>query len=327
MILEQFSKLKFAKFEIALQSQSEAILPALIGSTLRGAFGHALKAISCCVQHQNCSRCLLSDVCNYTTIFEPTSHSKLKDIPRPFIFEPPVPPLTSEISENKTLKIRVPENGKISFGLILLGDAIDKLPYFIYAFELMARHGFGINRQPFSISEVFQIDATDKRNLIYTPKMEMIMPFQKNDLFELTAKRIEDFGTSNTLKIRLQTPLRIRQNGLLLEKLDFAEFFKRCSLRLKFLSESYGCAFEYDYRSLIEKAEKIKLISARVWQHESSRRSNRQDKKLEMDGLLGELVYESKDLFAFMPFIAACEILHIGSASSLGLGKFQINTN
>jgi hypothetical protein len=60
-ILDQFSKLKNFRFEIVLQSHGEAVLPALIGSTLRGAFGHALKAISCSVQHQDCESNALCD--------------------------------------------------------------------------------------------------------------------------------------------------------------------------------------------------------------------------------------------------------------------------
>ncbi len=149
-IPRQFSHLQIARFEIVLQSETETILPALFGSTLRGAFGHALKAISCCVQHQDCSRCFLSGVCNYTTIFEPTSNNKLKDIPRPFIFEPPVPPLTKEISENQTLKIRVPEKGKISnscrleFLLLLLKIYKKTIRFFGLIFIKQLFCGFGL---------------------------------------------------------------------------------------------------------------------------------------------------------------------------------------
>jgi len=128
-ILNQLRNLPVSRFEVVLQSNSEAVLPALIGSTLRGAFGHALKAISCSVPHRDCGKCFLSEVCLYTTIFEPTSNSKIRDLPRPFIFEPPIPPLTREISENQTLKLRVVEKGKITFGLTLIGEAAKKLPY------------------------------------------------------------------------------------------------------------------------------------------------------------------------------------------------------
>jgi hypothetical protein len=112
-ISEQFSRIRVSRFKIVLQAGGEAVLPALMGSTLRGAFGHALKAISCSVSHQNCEKCFLSEVCLYPTIFEPTSASKNRDVPRPFVFQPPVPPLTREISAGKILKLRIAEGASL----------------------------------------------------------------------------------------------------------------------------------------------------------------------------------------------------------------------
>jgi hypothetical protein len=325
-LLEQFKNLKISRFEIVLQSQSEAVLPTLIGSTLRGAFGHALKAISCSVKHQDCEKCFLSEVCLYSTVFEPTSSSKIKDIPRPFIFDPPIPPFTRDISENQTLKLRIAEKGKISFGLTLIGESVKKLPYFIYAFELMARHGLGVNRQSFSIAEVFGIDANNSKHSIYTPNLSKILPFEKTSLAELVEHRAKGLTLSNSLKIVFQTPLRIRRNKELLENLTFAEFFKQCSLRLKFIAENYGSRLEYDYQTLAKQSEKIKTTSANIWRHKFLRRSNRQDRTFDLDGMLGEIEFQG-DFAGFLPFITASEFLHIGSASSLGLGKFAITAN
>lgn len=326
-ILRQFSALKVSRFEIVLRAQGEAVLPALIGSTLRGAFGHALKAISCSVAHQNCEICLLSEACLYPTIFEPTSNGKMKDIPRPFIFEPPVPPLTREISAHQTIKLRVADKGKISFGLVLIGEASQKLPYFVYALELMARHGLGVERQSFSVAEVFQIDAKNSKTSIYTPERIKILPFPETDLAEFVRHRTGEIETSENLKIFMQTPLRIRRNKKLLEKITFVEFFKQCSLRLKFLLEGYGCALEYDYQTLMKNAEKVEVISDQLWRYQLSRHSNRQNKKFGLDGMLGEIEFNGGDFSKFLPFIAACEILNVGSASSLGMGKYKIDIN
>ncbi len=322
-ILNQLKHLPVSRFEIVLQANSEAVLPALIGSTLRGAFGHALKAISCSVQHQDCERCFLSEVCLYPTIFEPTSTSKIRDLPRPFVFEPPIPPLTREISENQILKLRVAGKGKISFGLILIGEAAKKLPYFVYAFELMARHGLGATRQSFAISEVFHTDASDCKTLIYAPHLLKVLSFQETNLAELIEQRLSKIKLTNNLKIQFQTPLRIRRNRELLEKITFGEFFKQCSLRLKFLSENYGSRLEYDYLALMKNAEAVETVSDGLWRHESSRRSNRQDKTFDLDGMLGEIDFQNDNFSCFLSFIAAGEFLNIGSASSLGLGKYK----
>src|SRR5205085_1044544 len=68
--LEPFSFLTLARYEFRLLAREEAELPALLGSTLRVAFGHALKAIACSVSHQDCSRCFLRDVFIYLTFFK-----------------------------------------------------------------------------------------------------------------------------------------------------------------------------------------------------------------------------------------------------------------
>lgn len=323
-ILKQLSNLQIAKFRITLQAQSEAILPALIGSTLRGAFGHALKAISCCVPHKNCEICFLSEACLYTTVFEPTS-LKLKDLPRPFIFEPPIPPITREISESSNLKLRINEGGKISFDFLLLGETIKKLPYFIYAFELLARHGLGVERQSFKIVEVSSIDANNQITTIYEPTHSNISPFQHFKLEEYVKIRIAEINASSILTIKLQTPLRIRRNRDLLEKISFFDLFKQCSLRLKFLFENYGSPLEYDYLGLMEQSERVVKIENNLWRHALTRRSNRQNTKLDLDGMLGEIRFQGKDLSQFLPIIIAGEILHIGSNANLGLGKFSLN--
>ncbi|CAN5563025.1 CRISPR-associated endoribonuclease Cas6 [soil metagenome] len=323
-IFKQFSQFEVARYRIVLQAQTEAVLPALIGSTLRGAFGHALKAISCCVPHKNCRICFLSDACLYTTVFEPTS-PKLKDIPRPFVFEPPIPPLTREISKNSTLKLRVAENGKISFDFILMGKTIKKLPYFIYAFELLARHGLGVSRQSFKISEVFSIDANSNLQMVYAPHETKILLHQNFDLGNYIQRRITELKIKNKLKINLLTPLRIRRNrDDLLEKITFTDLFKQCSLRLKFLSENYGNSLEYDYQNLMNKTRDILTFEDKLWRHNFTRHSNRQNKKFDLDGMLGEIEFHSDNFAGVLPFIIAGEFLNIGSASSLGLGKFTV---
>jgi CRISPR-associated endoribonuclease Cas6 len=327
-LLEQFKNLKLSRFEIVLQSQSEAVLPALIGSTLRGAFGHALKAVSCSVEHQNCEKCFLSDACLYTTIFEPTS-PKLKDLPRPFIFEPPIPPLTREISENQTLKLSVAAKGKISFGLTLIGEAAKKLPYFIYAFELMARHGLGASRQSFAVYEVFHIGVNNCKTSIYTPNLPKVLPFQENTLADFVSFRLNQLEANASLKIELQTPLRILRKDeygkkYLVENINFGNFFYQCSWRTSLLFQNYGKPLQYDHQTLKTEAESVKTISANLWRHDSKRYSNRQGEKLDLDGMLGEIEFEHAENKEFLPFIVAGEFLLTGSASVFGLGKYEV---
>ena len=320
----QFQNLPLARYRIVLHTATAAILPAIIGSTLRGAFGHALKAISCCVPHQDCKICFLSEVCLYTTVFEPTA-PKLKDAPRPFIFEPPIPPLTNELSQNSTLKLLISENGKISFDLILIGEAIRKMPYFIYALELMARHGLGAERQPFAVSEVFTINSDDSPELIYASGQLKVLPHRTSNLGEQVETVLAKITPSENLRISFPTPLRINRQRQILEKVSFTEFFKQCSLRIKFLSENYGQPVEYDYQTLMTKTENIRIVSENLWRHNFQRWTNRRSRHEPLDGMLGKIEYGGDSLKEFLPFVIAGSILHIGNSTSFGLGQFKID--
>jgi CRISPR/Cas system endoribonuclease Cas6 (RAMP superfamily) len=44
---------------------------------------------------------------------------------------------------------------------------------------------------------------------------------------------------------------------------------------------------------------------------------------MKLGGVVGEITYEG-DITAFMPYLKAGEILHIGKGTSFGLGKYQI---
>jgi hypothetical protein len=160
--------------------------------------------------------------------------------------------------------------------------------------------------------------------LIYEPALTKVLSFIETNLAAFVENRLSELKPLRYLQIQNQTPLRIRRNRDLLKNISFADFFKQCSLRLKFLSENYGQPLDFDYQSLMKKAESVQTESDNLWRHGLSRRSKSQNKKFELDGMLGEIKFQSDDFSPFLSFIAACEFLNIGSASSLGLGKFRI---
>ena len=325
-LIKQLKKLKITRYEIRLQALENASLNALIGSALRGAFGHSLKKVACSVQHRECERCILNTACVYPRIFEPSS-SRLKNAPRPFVFEPPIPPFTKEISKNKSLILGVEKGEQISFGLTIIGEAQKDLPYFIYAAELFAEKGLGVKRTPFKVSNVCVKDIEEDRYRIYEPSLNYIEPheeFQYN-LSDLLMKYLDNFNYRNEiLKIRFLTPLRIMQNRRIITKITFRDIFKQASLRIKHLTDIYGKSLEYDYKYLMDKAGEVKIIEENTWRHNSERWTNRQNRKLKLDGILGEMEFVSDNFEDFLPILIAGEILNIGSSTSFGFGKFIV---
>jgi len=134
------------RFRLALAQPWEA--RGWVGNVLRGAFGWAFQRACCVVEHHDCGRCLLRRRCAYAYVFEtappPGSDRlrKLTDLPRPFIFEPAV-----------SDEWRV-TGDELPFGLVLIGRAIEYLPYFIFAFLELGRHGLGKERVLFQVQTV-----------------------------------------------------------------------------------------------------------------------------------------------------------------------------
>lgn len=223
---EQLRTLKIARYEFQLRSHDEGVLPPFLGSALRGAFGHALKAVACSMPHGDCERCLLVERCLYPRLFETSARGeklpsasgasngasasgavangtsgsrtsgnrtsgngalaqgqggllkKRQDAPRPFIFVPPLPSNDNAFMQARDdllrWRVRVNAGDPLVFGLSLIGDAINDLPYVIFAISLMAQHGFGAERASFVLERVAALDVNGNRRLIYTRESNRI---------------------------------------------------------------------------------------------------------------------------------------------------------
>jgi hypothetical protein len=350
--LEHLKALSLAQYEFRLAALTACELPPFLGSTFRGSFGYALKAIACAMPHQDCTQCLLAERCLYPRLFEPRaaqSNGLLKqqqNAPRPFIFEPPLP--AQNYAANHTspeIERRPASNGKpnnhqklfteplrlaagdeLRFALTLIGPAIEELPYIIYAVSLMAQHGFGAQRTPFALLEVSAVDRTPARRKIYTPEMASIMPHDvRRNLSELVKDRLAQLEMKDTLRLLFLTPTRIRVQRGVQERLPFEQLVKSLSLRLTMLAQAYGAnSLDYDYQALLTHARTATTRTENLWQQELKRYSNRQEKKIEQDGFMGEAVFTGTAISELLPLLAAGEFLHVGSSTAFGLGRYHI---
>jgi CRISPR-associated endoribonuclease Cas6 len=153
------------------------------GNTLRGAFGMAFRKLVCVPQCKGSRQCPLAGQCPYQYIFEPgppadaNRLSKNQDIPRPFVFRPPT--MMNRKSENICEHSSTQAGGfdlderatylpgePLEFALILLGRAVDYLPYFVLAFREIARQGFGLNRALCELSEVRAVRIYESRSVV-----------------------------------------------------------------------------------------------------------------------------------------------------------------
>ena len=365
---ENLAPLRLARYELLLRAQAEASLPPFLGSALRGALGHSLKAIACSVPHGECGRCLLVDRCLYPRLFETSARNSIsqnnnstllrrsQDAPRPFIFIPP-----SLANEDGSLRarddlllrrVRVRSGDSIAVGLTLIGEAIDELPYFVYAISLMARRGLGAERTPFALELVSALGAEGTRRVVFGNDLDHVIahPECLTSLGQLVEMRLRELTRQTTpvslaqaavasasatargsesvpikLTLRFLTPTRMRIKGRLLETPTFEQLLISLSLRLSMLAETYATApIVYDYKGMIEQAREVRTTDSSLRLMALDRFSNRQAGKLNLDGFMGNISFAGESLKQLLPLLVAGQFLNLGSGTAFGLGRYVI---
>ncbi|MFA4910033.1 MAG: CRISPR system precrRNA processing endoribonuclease RAMP protein Cas6 [Desulfobacteria bacterium] len=318
--------IKVGIFDLSIEAKEPIILPAYKGSTLRGGFGNAFKKIVCVQKERDCSSCILKGRCIYSYVFETPPKPdtevmrKYESVPHPFIIEPP--------SENR--RNYKPGDG-LTFGLTLVGKAIDFLPYFIYTFEELGRIGIGKGRGQFELKAVHaqngkvssSPDFKNPKNPIYTSATKKLTP---PDPVVINMDIPGSDGISDkTLTLRFLTPTRISYNGHITSELEFHILIRNLLRRVSLLSY-FHCGIDtsaWDFKGIIERAKEIKTKETQLRWYDWKRYSSRQDTKIGMGGFLGEITFGG-DVAPFFPLIMAGEVLHVGKGTSFGLGRYEM---
>jgi hypothetical protein len=320
-----FAGLPVARLEFALRAEEDAELPNFLGSTLRGAFGHALKRAVCVMEHRDCERCLVVNRCLYPYLFEtpsPENAPQLRSqqqMPRPFIFEPP-----GASPERPRRSVR--RGDRMDFGFTLLGRAIDALPYVIYAIETMAHGGLGVERARFTLTEVNWRSPQGESQPIYSPSQRRIasMPEAAISLDEYLRLRLADRQAEARLRLRFLTPARIRIQGDAQASMSFDLLAGNLWRRVSLLLALHGSKpFDLD-KLWWQHSTGVKCVANDLQWWDLERRSNRQKQNVKLGGFIGEIEYEGDELVEYLPLVLAGEMLHVGGGASFGLGQYEI---
>lgn len=308
-----FDSFTFARFTFIIRAETRMQLPVYKGSTLRGGFGHALRRIVCSQRGRECRDCILRKQCVYGYIFEtsPPEDSKMlenfSDVPRPFIIEPPL--------DGKT---EYEPDDEMSFGLTLMGRAIEFLPYFVLAFENLGKElGIGRGRGKFSLQKVISGNRE-----IYQGDSGMLLG--EPDVTRASDLTLAPALYNNHIRLDFLTPLRIKSDGKLTNKPEFHILIHRLLERASRLAYFHcGLSLDIDEEPLIEAAANIAIESEALRWYDWQRYSARWQSKMMMGGVVGKVTY-SGDLERFIPLLLLGEQIHVGKGAVFGLGKYLL---
>lgn len=130
--------------------------------------------------------------------------------------------------------------------------------------------------------------------------------------------------TTGLWRVRAITPLRMTHQGKLVQRFAFPLFLRALLFRLDNLARLYGAGpLPVDIPRLLRLAEAVIPTESTMRWTEFVRFSERQGGRRKMGGLMGQTIL-SGDIGLFLPWLSLGEELHVGKASSFGLGKFRV---
>lgn len=307
--------LPIARFRFELRAETAIQFPAYAGSTWRGAFGHALRLTVCLTREPTCASCLLWRSCIYSRVFETPAGcepllEKVNTAPHPYLMHP----LATSGRQYAPGEI-------LPLDLTLMGDAAAHLPYLVHAVRQMGERGIGKGNGRFALMAVAQemeigagkwlrIHAAGAE-LQALPAVVPLIP-----------------AAPEAVRLTFNTPYRATHDGRLVHpgRFGFAAFMMGVIRRISLLhSHHAGVDLVEDFKGLSALAATVTVAEQTLRWYEWSRYSNRQQKKVPMDGVLGSLVLSGAALAVFWDWLWLGQWVHAGKGTVLGMGEYRLN--
>jgi hypothetical protein len=311
---------------LTMEAAEPATLPPYLGSTIRGALGHLLRATLC--DGAGCGHdCLQPDACRYFALFE-QNRSGAKPL---ILLAPPLPGL-EEIAMGGPVSLpfrsksprtgecvpalqceagwKIDPGGRLTFGVRLAGLVSNALPAII---DAVARFGLAIGGTPFRLAAA----RSGSGQLLYDRRFASV-PVQMPPVEGL---RLEEEPAAH-VRIVFLSPTVL--------KLDRSPTFSPADLAGRFFEHSLGRAVQMHEACTGERLPWVKaplfnaeLVGHRLFHYDLPRHSYRQGKWLDFDGAIGYVDLKGS-IGPALPWARAAEALHFGQKAAFGLGKIRV---
>lgn len=303
--------LQVCRIGIFLRFLSEGEISHFWGPTFRGGFGFALKECVCSFPDIGCDKCKFNDSCAYNYLFE-TPVPKNSEVmrlypkaPHPFVMEPPA-----------NINAKVSEGDTASLGMVLIGRAIGYIPYVILALERFGKKGLGKDSVNFDVELIKDESGT----VVY--KNERGFPLGTPLAKTLAIKTGEE--RSSHFRINLESPLRLQVDGRIQRNPSFTDIFLNLMRRIQLVSYFHSEDGNHSFKpSMACSPDDVHLVNSSLRWFDNSRYSTRQQRKVPIGGLIGDLCFHGEFGY-FLPLLKIGEYIHIGKNATFGLGKIRI---
>ncbi|MFN3370888.1 MAG: CRISPR system precrRNA processing endoribonuclease RAMP protein Cas6 [Sphingomonadaceae bacterium] len=309
MILER-TPFPLLDLEFEAELEGPLALPPFPGGLLRGAFGASLRQLSCMTGFRTCVGCPLLASCPHPALFEPPPRD-LASVGLPRAQEGLPPPFI----------LRVPAadpgaDGRLVFGMRLVGGAIERLAYVIEAWRRVFARGLGRERVRGALVAV-RVAGTGET--IWAGE-EMLWPAP-------VCQALPRVGGHLALVSR--TPIRLRRRGAPLppEALAPRALVAAIVRRARLLAAHADGDAQAEVRNWpvtewLAAADGVRhrpQLAERDWW----RFSARQRQRMNLGGLVGRWDW-SHVPEPVQALLALGALIHVGKEASFGLGAYSV---
>lgn len=294
------------RFEGRLRDDRQR-LPDFLGATLRGALGFILKRIVCQVSHGVCDRCLLKTACPYPVIFEgmpPAERDVMRKYPRvpqPFVLLP---------------DLGADQENHISWGIRLFGAACRYWPYVIHVFRTACEEGLGRNKVVCDIEQV--VDGVSGEQI-----WDSISDNTRDPQIHQITPAIKDLPEQCVLRWKFMTPVQILKDGSGVgTRVDGLDILLAGRRRVGLMNVFYGHKHDEEVEHRRFEREEFVTRSNRLHHWQIKRFSGRQEKRVELHGVVGEIEIEGPWGLAG-DWLHSISLLNLGKSVSFGLGAVE----
>jgi CRISPR-associated endoribonuclease Cas6 len=212
--------------------------------------------------------------------------------------------------------------------MVFIGRAIQQLPLIIYAWQRALARGLGKMQSQATLIDVSLVlkqpdnqSGDSDRVVIYTAQ-EGASVINHDHLSNKDRPEYPDAATKS-VTLNVKTPLRIQKKGQTLSHdMTGRDFIMSLVRRYYLLDEFHTAHYQApDFSELAELARAVTCETRFRW-CDWARYSNRQQQKMILGGVLGEIKLTGQ-LQPFMPIIQLGQWLHAGNKTTFGLGALR----
>ena len=291
-------------------------LPDYAGSTLRGAFGHALLQVCGLSPTDREKNTPLFQQSVYVSVFAPQhsaqgiSLNNLAQLPVPYVIEAPLVKAKTYLADEH-----------FSFDVVLCGPAIAHLSTVILAWRRAFLRGVGAGDGTGELESVECLGPNGMVTIVYTHHQPKIVSHDTH----ITAP---DFTRSHPdgcdVHLLLQTPLRLQQRGKIVTPGEMTapillrNLIRRVTLQMQMQqADSWPLTRIHQLNDFADNVTDDRRL---IWQ-DWERYSSRQKQSMKLSGVTGYWLLRQVPA-ELLPFVYLGQWLHLGKETAFGLGKY-----